>query len=123
MMTKMWHWKNTRGMECVSKEVYCLVEDLWRDGMFLYRQDGMINWKSIFWDWLVNQHNTYEMLDLLFTEAYATNDARKVLNVYFKEFREYIETESVYKEGIGITIEGYYPNGMDLHIPWEEVED
>ena len=123
MMTKMWHWKNTRGTECVAKEVYCLVEDLWRDGMFLYRQDGTINWKSIFWDWLVNQHNIYEMLDLLFTEAYATNNARKVLNVYFEEFRNYIETESVYKEGIEITIEGYYPNGTDLYIPWEEVED
>lgn len=123
MMTYMWHWKNTRGVECVADEVYCLVEDLWRDGMFLYRQDGMINWESIFWDWVVSHHDIYELLDLLFTEAYSTNNARKVLNVYFEEFRDYIETESVYKEGIGITIEGYYPNGTDLYIPWEEVED
>ena len=123
MMTEMWHWENTRGVECVAKEVYCLVEDLWRDGMFLFRQDGMINWKSIFWDWFMNHHDIHELFKLLFTEAYATNDARKVLDVYFEDFRKYIETESVYEEGIGITIEGYYPNGMDLYIPWEEVED
>lgn len=106
-----------------GQRVYCLVEDLWRDGMFLYRQDGMVNLESIFWDWFKSHHGIYELFDLLYTEAYATNNARKVLDVYFEDFREYIETESVYKEGIGITIGGYYPNGMDLYIPWEEVED
>lgn len=123
MMTYMWHWKNPRGVECVADEVYCLVEDLWRDGMFLYRQDGTINWNSIFWDWFESYYDIYGLFDLLFTEAYATNDARKVLNRYFEDFREYIERESVYKKGIGITIERYYPNGTDLYIPWEEVED
>lgn len=123
MMTMMWHWKNTRGIECVSNDLYCMIEDLWRDGMFLYRQDGAINLESIFWDWFKGNRDIYELFDVLFVEAYATNDARKVLDFYFEDFREYLETESVYEEGIGITIEGYYPNGMDLYIPWEEVED
>ena len=123
MMTEMWHWKNGRGIECVANEVYCLVEDLWRDGMFLYRQDGTINLESIFWDWFKSYRDIYELFDLLYTEAYATNNASKVLDVYFEDFRGYIETESVYEEGTGIIIEGYYPNGMDLYIPWEEVGD
>ena len=120
---RMWHWKNRAGQECRSNDLYCLIEDLWMDGMFLYGWDGTINLESIFWDWFKSRHDIYELFDILYTEAFATNNARKVLDVYFEDFREYLETESVYEEGIGITIEGYYPSGMDLYIPWEEVED